>query len=546
MNILSDFDKNKKIFFIGIGGIGMSALAMILKDVGFQICGSDISQNNNIKNLQKNDIQCFIGHDASQIDDNVGLVVFTSIIAKDNPELIEAKTRNIKIFSRAEVLDLFLQQKRSITIAGTHGKTTITTIVSNLLDGFGLNVDVVNGGIINSYNSNYKIGAGNLIVAESDESDGSFANLKTDIAVISNIEPEHMEYYNNDFAKVIQSYENYIKSAKEVAIICLDDPQLFNLYNKLKNKVNFITYGEREAADFSLKSFFQNKKGICFSFYSKIDGKEFSDIKVGLYGLHNAKNALSAIAIAKYLSCDLGQLNKAFNFYQGVQRRFTKISNGNNFTIIDDYAHHPTEITATINAARQLVEKGQLIVVFQAHKISRLQDLFTEFVSSFSQADIVIVLDVYEPDPHKKHQISRQYIAQEIRQINAKSRIIDLANDQLEDHLKNKANSDDVVLFIGAGDISLMARGLAKVDDNDVSYRQALHRSVHRGCKETDVLLGQFAQSELKNFSNNQLNLYSQLIQEDDVYIYDWILSKIVVKDQYINLISMIRKFHNL
>jgi UDP-N-acetylmuramate--alanine ligase len=412
-----------KIHFIGIGGIGMSAIALILKRIGCDIQGSDLSANNNTRNLEAAGVKCFVGHKAEFISDEVCLVVETSIIKETNPEILEAKKRGIKIIKRAEMLALIMQEKLGITVAGTHGKTSTTAMISLLLETAGLDPMVINGGIINYFGSNAKFGEGKYIIAESDESDGSFVNLPTFIGAVTNIEPEHLEFYNHDFELVKNYYKKYITQIPENGLValCIDDKEVKEIYNELKGQKNIITYGFDESADIVATNISCNSDGLEFNVAHKKSGENIKDLTLKAFGLHNAQNSLVVIAIAHFLGINQEIIRKAFNNYSGVKRRFTKTGEVNNITIIDDYAHHPTEIQAVLKTARSLAGKHKVISVFQPHKYSRVKDLFDEFCSSFNEVDLVIVADIYSAGQDKIDGISQDTIIENLKKCGHKN-----------------------------------------------------------------------------------------------------------------------------
>ncbi|MDA0901856.1 MAG: UDP-N-acetylmuramate--L-alanine ligase [Proteobacteria bacterium] len=454
----------KKIHFIGIGGIGMSAIALTLSKIGCQVQGSDMSRGYNIKGLEDQDIKCFIGHEASNIGDDVALVVKTSIIRDSNPEIIAAKERNITIIRRSDMLSMIMREKLGVTIAGTHGKTSTTAMVATLLDVAGLDPLVINGGIINRYGSNARFGDGQFLVAESDESDGSFVDLPTHIGVVTNIEPEHLEFYNGDFSRVKSHYKRYITQVSEegLMVLCADDGELKDLCSEIRNKKNIVTYGLNKDADLVVSNVRFDVNGATFDVNIKQRQLLLKDVNIPSYGIHNVKNSLAALAIADFLSLDEEIIRKAFNSFEGVKRRFTKVGEVDGVTIIDDYAHHPTEIKATLKAARNLVKDKKVIAVFQPHKYSRVRDLFNEFCESFSDADIVIIDDIYSVQKNKIEGIDQNALVDGVADA-GHDEVIKLENkEDLPAIIKKHAKSGDIVMCLGAGDITTMANNLPK------------------------------------------------------------------------------------
>jgi UDP-N-acetylmuramate--alanine ligase len=446
-----------KIHFIGIGGIGMSAIAIILKRLGCEVQGSDLTLNNNTKNLEQLGIKCFIGHKSENITDDICLIIETSIIKDNNPEIIAAKSKNIKIIRRADMLAILMKEKLGITIAGTHGKTSTTAMTSVLLETAGFDPMVINGGIINYFGSNAKFGIGKYLVAESDESDGSFVNLPSFIGAVTNIEPEHLEFYDGDFDLVKSFYKRYITQIPDdgLAVLCIDDKEVKEIYQQIKDqKKNIVTYGFDESADISASNVNFNIKGLKFDVKIKNTNHIIKDLTLPAYGIHNAKNSLVVVAIANFLAIDEATLRAALNNFSGVKRRFTKTGEVNGITIIDDYAHHPTEIQAVLKTARTLAKDHQVIAVFQAHKYTRVRDLFDEFCNSFADVDVVIVADIYSAGQDKIEGISQDKLIENISKVSGKKIIKLHSENDLAKIIKENAKSGDIVICVGAGTVT--------------------------------------------------------------------------------------------
>lgn len=460
--------KNKypgKIHFIGIGGIGMSAIAMILNKIGCRVQGSDMNSNSNTKKLEEIGVKCFVGHESRNIDNDVCLIVKTSIIKEDNTEILAAKEKNIKIIRRADMLAEIMNQKLGITISGTHGKTSTTAMVGVLLDVVGLDPMVINGGIINHYGSNAKFGDGKFVVAESDESDASFVDLPTHIGAITNIEPEHLEFYGGDFEKVKSCYRKYLDQIPEngLAALCIDDKEVKNLHKDYQGKNNIITYGVTKEADILAENIFFDADGATFDVRLKKSNKVIKNLKLPTYGIYNVSNALAAITIADFLKFDEKLIKKAVASFSGVKRRFTKTGQVNGVTIIDDYAHHPTELQATFKAARELVGNNKVIAVFQPHKYSRTKDLFDEFCSSFPDVDIAIIADIYSVRKQKIEGITQDTLIEGIIKTGHQD-VIKLNNkDELPVIIKRVAKEGDIVICAGAGNITSWANELPEL-----------------------------------------------------------------------------------
>jgi len=462
MNI-QDIKTQKKVHFIGLGGIGMSALAFILREWNIAVQGSDLKENYLTEKLRKSGALYFVGHKAENINDDVTLVVQTSIIKSDNPEILRAKEKNIPIITRAELLDIIMQDYIGITIAGTHGKTSTTGMVSLMLEIGGLDPTIINGGIINYFGCNSKIGKGDFLVAESDESDGSFVNLPTIIGAITNIEPEHLEakVYNGNFEKQKAYFEQYITQIPDdgLCVVCIDNPILEGFYNKYKNDYNITSYSIKKNADIMARNFKMDINGITFDVLFG-NNDEIKNIFMPVYGEHNASNALVAIAIAVFLNIGDEKIKEALSKFNGVKRRFTKVGEFNGASIIDDYGHHPTEIATTLKAARNLVQNKKLICVFQPHKYSRVKDLFKEFCQAFFDADIVIVSDIYSASQAPIEGINQDSVIDGIKNAGHKN-VIKLNNEnELSSLIKPLINQGDIVFFTGAGTITSWAHSL--------------------------------------------------------------------------------------
>lgn len=466
---------SKKVHFIGIGGIGMSALALLLNKIGIDVQGSDINESYITNLLREKNITFFLNHNSKNIDNNIDLVVKTSIIKEDNPEIIAAKSLGIKIITRAQLLALIMQEGYGVTVSGTHGKTSTTAMISLIIEFAKLDPIVINGGIINYFKSNFKLGDGDYIIAESDESDGSFVELPTKIGAVTNIEPEHLEFYNNDFDLAKKYYERYVNQIDEkgLCVMCIDDEEVKKIYNKLKKyKNNLISYSIKDSkADIYASSIKSSNKGIifdvtinrnnnCLNKNNKNNLDKISDINIPTFGIHNCSNSLIAIAIADFLDINENITKEALINFSGVKRRFSKVGKFNNIEIIDDYAHHPTEIKATIQAAKQFAGNNKVILVLQPHKYTRVRDLFLEFSQCVSDADIVIISEIYAASQKPIAGINQDSLIAEMKARGHKN-IIKLNNEnEIPELIFNLAKSGDIVLFAGAGNITYWANKL--------------------------------------------------------------------------------------
>jgi len=452
-----------KVHFIGLGGIGMSALALILNKIDIQVQGSDLSENYLTENMRNLGITYFVGHDAKNITDDISLIVETSIIKPTNPEIIAALERGIPVITRAQLLAMVMSEHKGITIAGTHGKTSTTAITSLMLEIAGLDPTIINGGIINYFKSNSKIGNGQYLVAESDESDGSFVNLPTFIGAVTNIEPEHLEFYNQDFEKQKSYFERYISQISQngLCVLCIDDIEVEKIYNKLKNShKNLVTYSIKKDADLAASNIRADVNGITFDVKFAAQNREIKNLHMSVYGLHNVSNALVAISIANFLKISDEKIREALASFSGVKRRFTKTGEVDGVTIIDDYGHHPTEISTTLKAARQLVGEHQVILVLQPHKYTRVRDLFSEFCHCADVADIAIVANIYSAGQQPIADITQDSLIEGMKKAGHKN-VLKLNSElELASLIKANAKAGDIVLVSGAGTSTYWANKL--------------------------------------------------------------------------------------
>ncbi len=457
----------KKVHFIGIGGIGMSALAFILREWNIAVKGSDLGENYLTPKLKDAGVEYIIGHYSENIDDEVDLVVKTSIIKDDNPEIITAKVRNIEIITRAQLLAIIMASYKPITLAGTHGKTSTTAITALVLEAGKLDPTVVNGGVINYYGANSKIGNGEYIVAESDESDGSFVDLPSYIGAVTNIEPEHLDckIYDGDFSKQREFFVRYISQIPQngLCALCVDSDEVQKIYEEISaDHKQLLTYSIEKDADIKAYNIVNSYDGLIFDVIFK-DGRKLDNIKMPVYGKHNVSNALAAIAIGDFLNIEESQIKSGLANYNGVKRRFTKVGNFYGASIIDDYAHHPTEISVTIDAARNLLgDKGKLICIFQPHKYSRVRDCFDEFCNSFKLADHVVVSKIFAAGQERIAGINQDSLIKGIIDCGQKN-VIKLEDEKdLPGTLKSITTKGDMLLFMGAGSITNWAYNLAE------------------------------------------------------------------------------------
>jgi len=450
------------IHFVGIGGIGMSGIAEVMLNLGYTVQGSDLRENPNVKRLKKLGATIFIGQKAEQVR-GAGAIVMSSAIKADNPELVEARARSIPVVRRAEMLAELMRLKWAVGVAGTHGKTTTTTMIAALLEGGSLDPTVINGGIINAYGSNAKLGLGDWMVVEADESDGSFLKLFPTVAIVTNIDPEHMEHYG-DFDTLRDAFTAFVENLPfyGFGVLCIDHPEVQALVSRIKDR-RVITYGFSPQADVRAENLKLESTGSRFDVvFRNVDGVEdrWDDLFLPMAGKHNTQNVLSAIAVSRRLGISQAQVRAALNGFVGVKRRFTHVGDWNGVNIIDDYGHHPVEIEAVLQAARQ-VTSGSVHAVVQPHRYSRLSDLFEEFCTCFNDADHVYVADVYEAGEKPIENINGPALVTGLMSHghrNAQS----ITKDTLASTLKPNLKPGDLIVCLGAGDITYWAAGLAE------------------------------------------------------------------------------------
>ncbi|MDA9440556.1 UDP-N-acetylmuramate--alanine ligase [Bradyrhizobium sp. CCBAU 51745] len=450
------------IHFVGIGGIGMSGIAEVLVNLGYAVQGSDASDNYNLDRLRKKGAKVCVGHKAENVD-GAEVVVVSTAIKRDNPELMAARERRIPVVRRAEMLAELMRLKSCVAIAGTHGKTTTTTMVATLLDAGGLDPTVINGGIINAYGSNARLGAGDWMVVEADESDGTFLKLPTDVAIVTNVDPEHLDHFKT-FDAVQDAFRHFVENLPfyGFAVMCIDHPVVQTLVGKIEDR-RIITYGHNPQADVRLLDLTPMGGGSKFkvAFRDRKTGAvhEIPDLMLPMPGRHNASNATAAIAVARELGVSDDAIRKAIAGFGGVKRRFTKTGEWNGVTVIDDYGHHPVEIAAVLKAARESTN-GKIIAVVQPHRYTRLQSLFEEFCTCFNDADAVVVADVYAAGETPIDGIDRDHFVAGLRAHGHREVIPLPAATELPEIVKGLAKSGDLVVCLGAGNITQWAYAL--------------------------------------------------------------------------------------
>ena len=461
------------IHFIGIGGIGMSGIAEILFQSGYHVQGSDLKQSNNTNRLEKLGIKVFIGQKKSNIIDAKIIVVSTAISEK-NEEFIAAKKMFLPIVHRSEMLGELMRLKQSIAIAGTHGKTTTTSLIAKMIEDNGMDPTIINGGIISSLHSNARLGNGEWMVVEADESDGSFSKLNPTAAIITNIDLEHLDYHKNE-DNLENAFYNFVSSIPFYGFVCLciDNPRTQRLISKLENK-KVITYGMSANADIRATNIYYKNNKMNFSLNIK-NNKEFKEnvykIEFSMIGMHNIQNALATIATGIELKIPLTKIKNTLKNFTGVERRFQKVGNFKNTTIIDDYGHHPVEINSALSAARFLAPESKIIAIFQPHRYSRLKDLFDDFCSCFNKADHVFLLDVYAAGEKSIKKFESINLEKGLADYGHKNVLYIQNQNLLAKNLLKLIQPNDLIICLGAGSITKIANSLEeelKIEDKHI------------------------------------------------------------------------------
>ena len=457
-----DLAKNEIIHFIGIGGIGMSGLSLIMKGKGFKVQGSDISFNKNLERLKKEKIKIFVGHKKQNLK-NATIVVISSAIKKNNPELIEAKRKKLLVIKRGKMLAHIVSLMKNIVVVGSHGKTTTTSLIASIFQKTQLDPTIINGGVINSIKNSARLGKSDWSILEADESDGSFIHIPPTYSIITNIDREHMDFYKsmedlrNYFIKFVERVPSFGKS-----FICTDDKMNNVLIKKIKNQ-NFYTYGTNLKSNFLIKNINQNKNFTEFDLSVNLPNKKrlnIKKIKIPLLGIHNVRNSVAALAVAITIGISIKDIKSGLINFKGVQRRFNKIFSYKEIDFYDDYAHHPTEIKFVLDGVNKVYKGYEKVCVFQPHRISRLKDLRKEFSYAFKNADTVVLCPIYTAGERIKLGFNYLNFAKEIIK-NSKVKLF-LVNDkfQLTNFLKRNMYGKKIVIGMGAGTISSWMREL--------------------------------------------------------------------------------------
>ncbi len=453
------------IHFVGIGGIGMSGIAEVMKNLGFAVQGSDAAEGYVVEGLRAKGIKVFIGQDGDNVAE-AAVVVTSTAIRRDNPEVVAAMAKRIPIVRRAEMLAELMRLKSCVAVAGTHGKTTTTSMVAALLDAGGLDPTVINGGIINTYGSNARLGEGEWMVVEADESDGSFLRLGGTIGIVTNIDPEHLDHWG-DFDKVREGFRQFVNHVPfyGAGVLCIDHPEVQALLPKVQDR-RIITYGFSATADVRGEDVTPVPGGNTFAVTVRLRDTErrIEDLMLPMPGRHNVQNALAAVAVAVELGIDDAAIRLGFARFGGVKRRFTNVGETGGVTIIDDYGHHPVEIKAVLAAAREGVAKdsgGRVLAVVQPHRFTRLRDLMGEFQAAFNDADAVYVAPVYAAGEAAIDGVDAQALVTGLRNSGHRHAATVTGAADLAAQLAVDARAGDIVVCLGAGDITKWAAGLA-------------------------------------------------------------------------------------
>ena len=456
--------KSELIHFVGIGGIGMSGLALIMKDLGFKVQGSDIANNKNIERVKQKKINIFIGHKKQNVNKSTILVI-SSAIKMNNPEVKYAKKRKIPIYKRGEMLANVVSLMKNVVVAGSHGKTTTTSLISSIFTQAKIDPTVINGGVLNSFSGSAKLGKSDWCILESDESDGSFTKIPSTYSIVTNIDKEHLDYYKSlevlkkNFIDFVENTPSFGKS-----FICLDDKNNIQIINKIK-KLNYNTYGTNKLSNFKIFNILQKENYSKFDLKISLPGTKeiyIKNIKIPLIGLHNIRNSTAAAAVAFSVGIPIKIIKKGLEKFSGVQRRFTKVFSFQGVSFFDDYAHHPTEIVEVLDGVREVYKNKEIVCIFQPHRISRLKNLYQEFSKAFKKADTVVLCPIYKAGENINLGFSYNNFAKKIIKNSQVKLILINNNSDLIKYVKQNIYGNKIVIGMGAGSISNWIRDLPK------------------------------------------------------------------------------------
>ncbi len=453
--------QTEHVHFIGIGGYGMSAIARVLVDMGYKVSGSDMARKELTDKLVSRGAQVYIGHEAKNVL-GAQVVVYSTDIPKDNVELLEAKNQNIPLIHRSEMLARILNERSGIAVSGAHGKTTTSSMISLVMEKAGADPTYIIGGEIVDIGSNARAGKGPFVVAEADESDGSFLKYHPEIAVVTNIEPDHLENYEGDFENLKKAYREFFSNVKEdgTAVVCADDDYIADMLPGVK--CNYITYGLDKPADYTAENVVYGDRTVSFSVKK---GEELlGQVKLSVPGRHNVLNALATIIVCLQAGIGFPAIAEAIKSFRGAKRRFQVIGEAQDVLVVDDYAHHPTEIEATIQAAKST--NRRILAVFQPQRYTRTFFLLDAFSRAFSEADQVIIADIYSPANDTKMEVTAQALVDLIKQNSNENTVYMPTKDDVFEHLMKVVKPGDLVITMGAGDIWKVADRLAEALEN--------------------------------------------------------------------------------
>ena len=454
--------KSEIIHFIGIGGIGMSGLALIMQNMGFKVQGSDISNNKNIERLRKNKIKIIIGHKKININ-KATILVISSAIKNNNPEIKEAKKKNLPVYKRGDMLGHITSLSKNITVVGSHGKTTTTSLISSIFSQTNLDPTIINGGVLNSFGNSARFGKSKWSILELDESDGSFTKVLPTYSIITNIDREHMDFYKS-MKNLFEKFEKFLEKVPSFgkSIICIDDKNNKKLIKLTKLK-NFYSFGKDSVSNFQIKNITYKKNSSKFDILVSLPGKKKLAIRnliIPLLGLHNVRNATAAVAVTFIIGISTKIIKKGLAKFKGVQRRFNKLFTYNNVEFFDDYAHHPTEIKEVLSGVKESYKNQKIVCIFQPHRISRLKDLKDDFSKCFKNADEVVLCPLYTAG----EKISLGFKYDDFAKLISKNSKVNLfkVKDQnnLAKYIKNNIYGNKIVIGMGAGSISNWMRNM--------------------------------------------------------------------------------------
>jgi len=456
----------RRIHMIGVGGTGMSGIAEVLCNLGYQVSGSDLRQSATVERLEQLGVSVFIGHDADNVGD-ADVVVSSSAVREDNPELVAARGRRVPVVPRAEMLAELMRYRHGIAVAGTHGKTTTTSLIAAVFAQAGLDPTFVIGGLVNHTGSNAKLGAGRILVAEADESDASFTHLQPMVSVVTNIDEDHMETYGGDVARLHQTFLDFLHNLPfyGLAVLCVDDPAVAGLLGDIGRP--YLTYGFSATADYRIADFRPEGLRSCFTVV-RPKGHDQLEIELNMPGRHNVLNATAAIAVATDEGLDDAAISQALAEFSGVGRRFQQLGEiplaEGSALLIDDYGHHPTEVLATLDSVRQAWPQRRLVMIYQPHRFSRTRDLYEDFVQVLSSCEVLLLLEIYPAGEVPIPGIDGRSLTRSIRQRGSVEPVYVASVDEVPELLASMLKDGDVVVTQGAGDVSRLAQSLKQLD----------------------------------------------------------------------------------